>query len=77
MTRRATKWIWLNLIPILVIGGATCAIIGAAALAGVLTANIAGVPAGIAAAATVGGSLTSLAALRWSRLVIVDEGRSQ
>lgn len=74
MTRLLT-YTWLNLIPILAIAGTVTFTIGAATLAGIITAKLLGTWAGIASAATVGGATTTWAAVRWSRLAIVEEAK--
>lgn len=75
---RAVSWIWINLLPILLIAGTTVSIAGASTLTGLTVGTYLGTWAGVAAAATVAGGLTAAAALRASRLaVIYDEGRSQ
>lgn len=71
---RLLAYLWLHLIPILVIAGAIMCVTGATALTGILVALLLGPWAGLAAAATVLGGLTTWAALRASQLTVIEEG---
>jgi hypothetical protein len=67
----AAAWVRRTWQPLAVVAGTVVALIGATGVAWALTAWLAP-PLGPWPAATVGGTLTAAAALRWGRLTLVD-----